>query len=315
MSASTYLADAPSPTLVLRHHVRTPLSWGAILGGLVAAMAFQVIFMMLGAGLGFAIYHPISSDAPVENLGTGAMVIQGMSAVCSLWFGGWVAGRVTPVVSRAAGGLHGFLVWCSATVVGVLVVSWGAGWITGDLSKIVGGGLSAAGKPVAAAVAGGADLAKDAAKQSSDTLASFTDEALANLPADTAKAKSVSAKREIGFAVARLFNPLQKEKMAENKPALARTLVEQAGMSQQDADRLVNGWTESYNRLSADLEAAKKQAGEKARAAAEKAAHTLAMFSLGAFFAFVLGAISAGVGGRHGAAVASKYDYQPAVVS
>src|SRR6478752_5649199 len=135
----------PSPILtpasngsVLHHCHRTSLSWAAIIGGLVGALALQVLFMMLGAGLGFALYHPITSDSPVEDLGKGGVIIQGVSAVFSLWFGGWVAGRFTPLASRAAGGLHGFLVWCTATVAGVLIVSLGAGWMVGDLAKVVG---------------------------------------------------------------------------------------------------------------------------------------------------------------------------------
>lgn len=314
-SISPAAADVAVEGVVLRHHARSPLSWAAIFGGVVCATAMQVLFMMLGAGLGFAIYHPLSSDSPIDDLGKGSIVIQGLSAVFSLWFGGWIAGRFTPVVSRASGGLHGFLVWCSATVAGVLIVSLGAGWMVGDLAKLVGGGLSAAGKPIAAAVSSAGDLAKDAAKQSSDVFASYTDEALAGLPAETDKVKSVSAKREIGLAVARLFNPLQKDKMADNKAALTRTLVQQAGMSQQDADRLVGEWTESYNRLSADLAAAKEQAEQKARMAAEKAANVLTIFSLGLFVAFAMGATAAALGGRQGAAVAFKHDYRPGAAS
>ena len=45
-----------------------------------------------------------------------------------------------------------------------------------------------------------------------------------------------------------------------------------------------------------------------------KAAHVLAIFSLGAFVAFVLGAISAVCGGRHGATAAFKHDHKSAVV-
>jgi hypothetical protein len=289
-------------------HHRSRLSWPAILGGLCAAMAMQVIFMMLGAGLGFAIYHPITSDNPVEDLGTGAIVVPGLSAVFSLWFGGWIAGRFTPVASRSSGNLHGFLVWCAATVAGVIVVSAGAGWITGDLSKLVGGGLSAAGRPAAAAVSGAADLAKEGAKSSTDTLASFVDEAVANRAPDAPRATSVRAKREVGLALARLFNPTQKEKMAENKAALLKVLVDDAGLKQADAERIVNEWTDSYNRLRADLEAAKVQAEAKAREAADKAAKVLAVFSLCAFVAFVLGAFSAACGGRHGAKCALRHD-------
>jgi hypothetical protein len=313
MESSSISPLSPS-TALARHLHTTPLSWAAILGGLIGALAFQTLFMLLGAGLGFSLYHPITSDSPVEDLGAGGIIIQGVSAVFSLWFGGWIAGRFTPLASRASGGLHGFLVWCTATVAGVLIVSWGAGWILGDLSKVVGGGLSAAGKPAAAAVSAGADFAKEGAKQSSDLLASFTDQVVASQPADANKAKVISAKRDVGLAVGRLFNPLQKDKMTENKAALTRTLVEQAGLPQEDADRLVREWTDSYNRLSADLAEAKNAAEEKTRVAADKAAHVLAIFSLGAFVAFVLGAISAACGGRHGAAVAFKYDHKPSAL-
>lgn len=289
-------------------HHRSRLSWAALFGGLTAAMAMQVLFMMLGAGLGFAIYNPISSDSPVEDLGTGAIVVQGISAVFSLWFGGWIAGRFTPVASRRAGALHGFLVWCAATVSGVVVVASGAGWAMGDLSKLVGGGLSAAGRPAAAAVGGVADVAKDAAKSSSDTFASFVDEAVANRASDAPRAGGVRAKREVGLAVARLFNPLQKEKTADNKAALIKVLVDDAGLKQADAERIVNEWTESYNKLRADWETTKAQAEAKAREAAEKAAKVLAVFSLCSFVAFVLGALSAACGGAHGAKCALKRD-------
>lgn len=290
------------------HRHCTSLSWAAILGGLTATLAMQVLFMMLGAGLGLAIYHPTTSDNPVENFSTGSMVVHGISAVFSLWFGGWVAGRFTPLVARASGALHGFLVWCAATVAGVLVVALGAGWMIGDLAKVVGGGLSAAGKPAAAAVSGGTDLAKDALKQSGDTLTSFTDEAMAARPNNANnRADAVRAKREVGLAIARLFNPALKDKMADNKTALTKALVD-SGMSQADADRMVNDWTASYDRLKADLAATKEQAEAKARATAEEAAKNLALFSLVAFFAFAIGAGSAACGGCQGAKSAFKHD-------
>lgn len=288
----------------------SPLSWGAVLGGIVAALAMQVIFMMLGAGLGFAIYHPITNEKPIEDLGTGAVVIQGISAVFSLWFGGWVAGRFTPVAARATGWLHGFLVWCAATVAGVLIVSLGAGWVLGDLSKIVGGGLSAAGKPAAAAVGNIGDLAKDAARQSGETIGSFVDEAMGNRTEDASRSGNVRAKREVSLAVARLFNPTQKENPAENRAAVVRALVDHAGMTQADADRTVTGWTETYERVKADLATAKDQAELKAREAAEKASKVLALFSLAAFVAFVLGAVSASCGGHQGAKFAFERDFR-----
>ncbi|HUG11998.1 MAG TPA: hypothetical protein VMM36_13340 [Opitutaceae bacterium] len=270
-----------------------------------AALALQVLFMMLGAGLGFAIYSPLTAENPVANLGVGAMLIQGISAVVSLWFGGWVAGRFSPVRARATGWLHGFSVWCVATVAGVLVVAFGAGWMLGDLSKLVGGGLSAAGQPAAAVAGGAVDLAADAVKQSGETITSFVDEAVGNRPADGAVSEGIRAKREIGFAVARLFNPAQEGNTDANRAAAVTALVDHTGMSQADADRAVTEWTATFDRLQADLAAVKEAAAAKAREAADTAANALAIFSLCAFVGFLLGALSASWGGSQGAKCAT----------
>ncbi len=296
------LSDNPIPVS------RRTVSWGAIFAGTSAAVALQVLFMMLGAGLGFAIYSPLTDTNPIADLGTGAILIQGVSAVFSLWFGGWVAGRFSPVGARSTGWLHGFSVWCVATVAGVLFVSLGAGWALGDLSKLVGGGLSLAGKPAAVVAGGAADLAKDALKQSTDALASFTDEAVDSRPADAAKAGAIRAKREVGMAVARLFNPTQPANTADNRAAVVKALVDTAGMSPADAERTVTEWTATYERLKADLNAAKNEAEMQAREAAEKASNALALFSLAAFVGFLLGAIAASHGGAHGAATAIRYE-------
>lgn len=285
---------------------RRTASWPAIFAGLATALALQVLFMMLGAGLGFALYSPLTDEHPIAELGAGAVIIQGISAVLSLWLGGWVAGRFTPRGARTTAWLHGFCVWCAATVAGVLFVSVGAGWALGDLAKLVGGGLSLAGQPAAAVAGGATDLAKDALKQSGDTLASFTDEALGNRPPDAARSGTVRAKREVGLALARLFHPAQEAGQADNRAALIKVLTDHAGLSPADAERTVTEWTASYERLKADLLAVRNAAEAKAREAAEKAADALALFSLCAFAGFLLGAVAASLGGNHGAKCAGR---------
>lgn len=291
----------------LAHSSCRTLSWGAIFAGFAAALALQVLFMLLGAGLGFAIYSPLTDENPVADLGTGAIIVQGISAVFSLWFGGWVAGRFSPRNSRV-GWLHGFLVWCAATVAGVYLVTAGAGWALGDLSKLVGGGLSMAGKPAAALAEGAGSVVKDAAKKSSDTLASFVDEAAGNPPAGSNPTYSIRAKREVGMAVARLFNPANEANTVANRAAVVKALSTNANMSEADADKLVTEWTTSYDQLKADLTAMKNEAAQKAREAADKAAHALAIFSLCTFVAFVIGALAASLGGCTGACHARKYE-------
>lgn len=295
-----------------RRHCRT-VSWGAIVAGLFAALAFQVLLMMLGAGLGFAVYNPLTADEPVADFGKGAAIIQGISAVLSLWLGGWVAGRLTPPAARSTAWLHGLSVWCAATVAGVVFVSAGAGWALGDLSKIVGGGLSLAGKPLAAATGEAAEFAKDAAKQSGDTLASFADEALGARPQGGTAGDSVRAKREIAASIARAFSPTASGSVEDRRKALVTALVEHGGMNEADAGRKVGEWVASYDRLKADLAAARDAAAVKARELAEKTAHALAILSICSFVGFLLGAIAATGGGCQGAHHAARCETRTTV--
>lgn len=305
---SSHLSAEVTPSLSWQ---RPSVSWASLFAGLTAAIALQVLFVMLGAGLGFAIYSPLTDENPIADLGKGAVIIQGVSAVFSLWFGGWVAGRFAPLGARFAGWLHGFLVWCAATVVGVVIVSSGVSWALGDLAKLVGGGLSLAGRPASAAVQGVSELAKDALKRSGDTISSFVDEATGRVSVAADPTRNIRAKREIGLAAMRFFNPAGHSSSTENRTALVRALVDHAGMSESDADRAVTGWTSSFDRLKSDIAAAKQQAEAKAREAADKAADALAVLSLCAFVAFLLGAGAAACGGHIGAAVALKHSLPP----
>jgi hypothetical protein len=308
MGDSASIAGSPS-------YSRLTVSWPAIFAGLFAAVSLEFLFMLLGAGLGFAIYTPLTDQNPVANLGAGAVVIEGISAVFSLWFGGWVAGRFTPMGTRLTGGLHGFLVWSAASIAGILVVSAGAGWAVGGLSKIVGGGLSLAGKPAATATGGIAETVKTSMKQSADTMSSYVDEAVASRTSGATPNSSIRAKREIGGALARYLNPSEKNNPNENRTALTKSLVDNAGMTEADATRTVADWSASYDRFKADFAGAKAEAEAKARVAADEASETLAVFSFCAFAAFVLGAISAVYGGEHGAQCAIRRHNRPEVIS
>lgn len=278
--------------------------WGAILAGVSAAIALQVLFMMLGAGLGLGLYSPLTEENPIATLGVGAVLIQGISAVVSLWFGGWVAGRFVSD-SSAPAWLHGFSVWCAATIAGVLFVSAGAGWALSDLSKLVGGGLSAAGQPAAAMATGAGDLAEDALRQSGDTLASFGEESLASRPADANAASTVRAKREVAFALGRFFK-VDASGSAADRASLVQALVTHGGMSPAAAETAVVEWTAAYEQLRADLAKAKDAAAAKARELADEAASALAVFSLCAFVGFALGAVSASWGACHGVGCARR---------
>lgn len=304
LSSSDSLARSPAGNLP--PPPRVTVCWGAILAGTTAALALQVLFMMLGTGLGLAIYSPLTEENPVANLGVGALLIHSICAIISLCFGGWVAGRFAPVGTRATGWLHGFTVWCAATVGGVVLVTLGAGAMLASLSKVVGGGLSAVGESATAVAGGAANLASDAMEQSGLTITSFVDEAVSNLPADRPAGENIRATREVGLALGRLFNPMQDGNTAANRAAAVTALVDHTGMSQADADAAVTEWSATLEGLQDDLAAFQESASAQAREAADTGAAALAKVSLWSFFGFLLGALAATWGGHLGAKCATS---------
>jgi hypothetical protein len=289
-------------------HSGRHLSWAAIFAGLVAAMALEILFIMLGAAMGFAAFTPLTDPDPTSNFAGGAIAVEGISAVFSLWLGGWVAGRLSPIGVRTTGKLHGFLVWCAATVVGVAVVSSGAGWAFSGISKVVGGGLSMAGKPAAALASSATDAAKEAAQNSKSMISSFVDEGTSSPAPGATPASGIRTKRDVGFALTRLFDPSQKANEVSNKDAAVKVLVDEGGMSQADAQKEVDDWTNSYSQLQAEITNAKDQAEAKAREKADEASKTLAIFAACSFVAFLIGAAAAAWGGSQGVIAARRLE-------
>ena len=59
-------SDLPAADHAQSLRKQRSVCWGAIIAGVMAALALQVLFMMLGAGLGFAIYSPLTFSSPMS---------------------------------------------------------------------------------------------------------------------------------------------------------------------------------------------------------------------------------------------------------
>lgn len=104
-----------------------PLSWSAVFGGAVTALAVSGVLTLLAAGFGYAV-SPFglatrdSLAAFTPEIGAGAVAIQ----VVSAGLGGYLAGRLRPGWSLAhtdeahfRDTAHGLLAWAFSTVAGV----------------------------------------------------------------------------------------------------------------------------------------------------------------------------------------------------
>ena len=273
---------------------RSP-AWGAIIAGSVAGLGTHILLMMLLTAIGLGAANPATDDNPVATFGVGTAVAWTVSALISLFVGGWIAGRCAARVHSVSGAVHGFLVWCVATIAAVLLVASGAGALIGGAARIVGEGVSALGKPLG----GAADLAKEAVQQNTDSIRSMVDEISENPQVRNAAGGVAAARREIGQAVRHLFREGGNLRDPQARNAVVQALT-QAGIEQAEAERKVDGWIASMERMRTELEQVKQMAAAKARQAADDASHALAKGALWGFIGFVLGALASVLGGRRG---------------
>lgn len=282
--------------------VRTPsyrnLSWRAIIAGTVAGLAIHLLLTTLGLGLGIGALEPITDENPVSKLGIGAGIAWCVSALIALFGGGWVAGRFAPSDYKLSGTIHGFLVWSLATVAMFVFTTTGAGVAIGGAAQLLG----MAAKPVASATSGVTDIAKDAIKQNTDAIGSYVDEAVQSAGQNLNPGAAVRARREIGYALTKLFTSGGDIQNPENRGAVTRALT-QAGISEDQANRMLTEWSGSMQQMKTDLDQAKKTVEQKARETGEKASSAVSKAALWTALAFLIGAIVSSLGGKAGADV------------
>ena len=139
-TTTTVLDDGPG--------TRRRASWGAIFGGIIVALALQLLFTTLAAGIGLGSVNTNGGTTPdLGNLGMSAGVWWLVSSMIALAFGGYVAARLAGLASRWDGALHGLITWGIATLLIFYL-------LTSAVSGIVGSAFSLAGNVVSAAGAG-----------------------------------------------------------------------------------------------------------------------------------------------------------------
>jgi hypothetical protein len=278
--------ESSVPVNIISTPSRCPLPslcWKAIIGGTVAAIGIHILLTTLGVGAGLAMFSPMTDTNPLAHFNMGSAIIWAVCAVVALWFGGLVAGRFSHSIHN--GFVHGILVWSLTLIITVLLLPAGTGMILGRAMKVVGEGAGLGDNAVASA-----------AKQNADQLNSFIEEAVQSIPTNSAPKAAVRAKREVGFAVAKLFAPGNNVNSQDNRTAVINALVAHTQMSEADATKTVDDWTTSYNNLKAEL-----------LSKATVAAQNLSCAAIWSFFALLIGLLVTGFGGALGARCAFRH--------
>jgi hypothetical protein len=142
----------------------TSVSWGAVFGGAVVALSLQMLFTVLGAGIGAAAIDPYDRQNPMKGVPTGALVWWLATGLISLFVGGWVSGKLSGATtltdaSLTVGGMHGLLMWSLATVLTFLLLLTSAGALVGGMMRILYEGIALVGKGAASAASATASVA------------------------------------------------------------------------------------------------------------------------------------------------------------
>lgn len=296
------------------------VSWGAIVAGAAAAAALSLILLLLGVGLGLAAVSPWAH----EGIGGAAF---GLSTILWVTFtqlaasgmGGYLSGRLRTkwiavhtdeVYFRDTA--HGFLAWAVASLATAAMLTSTIGSI---VSSGVQAGAAAAGGVTAVATAGVA-AASGATKSEGDEsgIGYFVDSLLrrdpnvgvsaqptlqtSTPPGAISAASTYSTSPVSAPEITRIFiSNLSLETLStDDTRYVGQIIAQRTGLTQQEAEKRV---TDTFARLKAkmaNLQAAAKDAADKARKASSYASLWLFISLLaGAFVA----SLAATIGGRH----------------
>jgi polyhydroxyalkanoate synthesis regulator phasin len=276
----TYDVDRDRPD----HVVRRVSPW-SVLAGAVVGVVVLFLLGLLGLSIGLATIDPApgADGTPGAGaLGIGTAIWSIISFLLALFAAGWIAGRLAGSPKKLDGLLHGVVAWALTT----LVVMW---LMTTTVSSLIGGAFSLLGNVASASAQAvqqavsqvGGQTVEDAVQQLPwEQIRQRVEQAL---PAD------VELDREALMAAFREFVT-----EGGDRQAVIDILVQQGGMSQEEAESTLQTLEAEYQQAVQEIE---QQAGQTAQAAAE-AVSSAALWS---FLALLLGAIAAAGGGWLGA--------------
>jgi hypothetical protein len=312
----------------LAHHTALTLvkriSWPAIIAGAVIALAIQVLLAMLGTGIGASTVDPLANgDSPSAGaFGIGAAIWWGVSSLIALFFGGWMAGRLSGMPRSADGGLHGLLTWAVSLLATVYLVSSAASSVMSGAAGILGTAATATATVGAAAAPKIADAAGDQMSKAGISVDSLKREAMQLLSqtgkpglqpgavAQQAAAAVSDVKQNAGNPVAndqdfsslieRLLKSGKDTVSQVDKDAVINVVVARTGLSREEATKRVDGWMNTADQARVKAAQVADQAKQKAREVADATAKGVSRAMLLGFLALALGALVAFWGGSMG---------------
>ena len=321
MTTETRYTELDRPLSIIRR-----ISWPAILGGVVVALAVQLLLSLLGLAIGASTIDPLKEQNPMAGLATGTGIWFALTMIISLYAGGWVAGRLAGMNRRLESSLHGILTWAFTALIAFYFVNAMLSSAISGMAGIVKEGASVVRQGISSVAPQIGELAKvqlqrngidlSSIKQEANTLlrqtgkpalqpenmqkqadAAATD---AGNTAQVAAQNPASTDAELTGLIDRVFSRGEITLNQLDKEAMVNVLVARGSMSPEQASQTVDQWQSAALVAKQKWEQAKVEAEQKAREAGDVAAKNISKVALLTFIALVLAAVSAALGGING---------------
>jgi hypothetical protein len=268
------------------------VSWGAVLAGVVIALATQLILNMIGIGIGASTLDPgagASQNPTAAGFSIGAGIWWTLAGVVAALIGGYVSGRLAGKPKDSTAGWHGLTTWALTTLVVFYLLTSAVGGILGGAYRTVTGAIGGV-----ASTAGGA--VQTAAQAAAPSLSGVTDpfSSIEQSLKGATGGNDPAALRDAATAAMRAAVTGDEAKAKEARERAAEAVAKAQNIPVDQARSQVQQYEQQYRETVA-------QAKQKATQVADTAATAVSRGALFGSLALLLGAVAGWFGGRMGA--------------
>lgn len=288
------------------------IKWTAVWAGLVVGMSMQLVMTLLGLAIG-AWSLDLKEAQPAGGIPVGAGLWTGLSLLMSAFIGGYVTARLSGHSVRSDGMYHGAVVWGVTWLVFAWLTTTAMSFMLGGVFSAVGSALQTIGQGTASAASaafttpdsrGNFSISLDALRQQIQS----TLEATGKRELQPAEIKK-SADKVTGNAIEgqspgevtdSALEELQQKLTALDREAAVSVLVKKVGMSEAQAQQVVQSTIGVLAPVKDKLQDVKSQSIEIANT-------TLDRVGAAAGWLFLLGILSLAVSVTGGAVGTLRY--------
>lgn len=227
------------------------IKWTAVWAGLVVGMSSQLVLTLLGLAIG-AWSIDLKDAQPAGGIPLGAGLWTGLSLLMSAFVGGYVTARLSGVSERSDGMYHGAVVWGVTWLVFAWLTTTAMSVMLGGVFSALGSALQTTGQGITSAASAALNkigpkstfsISPGALRQQIQSTLQATGKrelqpAELNKSADqvTRQAKEGQA---LGQVTDSALEELQQKLTALDRDAAVNVLVQKAGMSEAQAQQVV----------------------------------------------------------------------------